>query len=426
MAEIGAAVGRGLPVRATVVGMCFAAIFVCYIDRVNISVAIIPMARDLGWSPSTQGLVLSSFYVGYLLMQIGGGRLADHFGGKLVLGLGVLCWSLFTILTPPAAFLGFSALLLARVGMGLGEAVTFPSVYNMIARWVPPTEKARAVGLATSGIPVGTVFALLVTPIIVQALGWEWAFYLFGAVGVLWFVAWQRLVTARPEEHDRIGAAELALLKEQPLPDGAEASTPLVHFLGNRATWAIIAAHFASNWTLYVVLSWLPKYVNEGLGVSFAAVGVVSMLPHVASLLFYNVWGTVADRMIAAGHSVTFVRKLMQSISAGGLAVCLLLIDFASGIWMAMGLLVMAKVLGAAAIGGYAVNHMDIGPRHAGTLMGISNTAGTLPGIIGVYVTGLILELTGSWALVFQVTAGVALVGLGIYLLLASGEKQFD
>ena len=130
--------------------------------------------------------------------------------------------------------------------------------------------------------------------------------------------------------------------------------------------------------------------------------------------------------MIAAGHSVTFVRKLLQSIAAGGLAVCLLLIEFASGLWEAMTLLILAKILGAAAIGGYACNHMDIGPRHAGTLMGISNTAGTLPGIIGVYVTGLILEWTGSWALVFQVTAGVALVGMVIYLLLGSGEKQFD
>jgi len=426
MAETNAGIRAGLPVRASVVAMCFAAIFVCYIDRVNISVAIIPMARDLDWSPSTQGLVLSSFYVGYLLMQIGGGRLADRFGGKLILGLGVLSWSLFTILTPPAAWLGFGALLLARVGMGLGEAVTFPSVYNMIARWVPPTEKARAVGFANSGIPVGTVFALVCTPLIVEQLGWEWAFYLFGGVGVLWFLAWQKLVTARPEEHPRIGPEELALLQGQHAADGEQTTPPLTHFLKNRAMWAIIAAHFCSNWTLYVVLSWLPKYVNEGLGVSFAAVGVVAMLPHVASLLFYNVWGNVADRMISAGHSVTFVRKLMQSIAAGGLAICLIAIDFTTGLWAAMTLLIVAKILGAAAIGGYAVNHMDIGPRHAGTLMGISNTAGTLPGIIGVYVTGLILELTGSWALVFQVTAGVALVGMVIYLLLASGEKQFD
>ena len=86
--------------RYTVVLMCFAATFVCYIDRVNISVAIIPMAEELNWDLETQGAILSSFYVGYLLMQVGGGFLADKFGGKMVLGLGVLIWSFFTIITP--------------------------------------------------------------------------------------------------------------------------------------------------------------------------------------------------------------------------------------------------------------------------------------------------------------------------------------
>ena len=91
-----------------------------------------------------------------------------------------------------------------------------------------------------------------------------------------------------------------------------------------------------------------------------------------------------------------------------------------------MGILCLGKVFSAAGIGGHSVNHMDIGPRHAGTLMGITNTAGTIPGIIGVYISGLILELTGSWALVFEVTAGVTLFGMIFYLLFASGEQQFD
>ena len=79
--------------------------------------------------------------------------------------------------------------------------------------------------------------------------------------------------------------------------------------------------------------------------------------------------------------------------------------------------------------GGHSVNHRDIGLRHAGTLMGITNTAGTILGIlgiVGVSVTGLILQYTGSWALVCQVTAGVSLFGMAFYLLFASGEKQFD
>jgi len=426
--------GRGLHAaqpfwksRYTIILMCFAATFVCYIDRVNISVAIIPMAQDLGWDVATQGAVLSSFYIGYLLMQIGGGRLADRFGGKLILGLGVLIWSVFTIITPAAAFMGLSALFLARIGMGLGEAVTFPSVYSLITRWFPTDEKSKAIALNASGIPIGTVFALIVTPLIVLHLGWEWAFYLFGAVGIVWYIAWQRLVTTLPQNHRGISSAELAHLESNAPASGTAAESPSIReFLKNKPLWAIIVAHFCNNWTLYVILSWLPKYVNEGLGVSFAAVGLVSMLPHVTSFFCLNIAGSLADRMIRQGMDVTYVRKLMQTIAFGGLAICLFLITTVDNVWAAIGILCLGKVFSAAGVGGHSVNHMDIGPRYAGSLMGITNTAGTIPGIVGVYVSGLILEFTGSWDLVFQVTAGVTLFGMIFYLLFASGEKQFD
>ncbi len=413
--------------RYTVIALSFAAVFVCYIDRVNISVAIIPMARDFGWSASTQGAVLSSFFFGYLLMQLGGGWLADRLGGKLVLGVGVLVWSLFTVITPVAALFGLSVLILARVGMGLGEAVTFPSIYSMYSRWIPAGDRSRAVAFTNSAIPVGTVFALLTTPLIVIHLGWEWAFYLFGMVGVVWFFAWQKLVSDLPEDHPTIGAGELAHIREHASASGkVQEAPPFGLFLRNRAMWALIVAHFCNNWTLYVILSWLPKFVNEGLGISFAAVGLLAMLPHVTSFLCLNIAGTIADRMIRSGMDTTVVRKLMQSIAFGGLAVCLLLVAEVESAWAAIGILCLGKVFSAAGTGGFQVNHMDIGPRHAGTLMGITNTAATIPGIVGVYVSGLILEMTGSWALVFQLTAGVTLFGMVFFLLFASGKRQFD
>jgi ACS family sodium-dependent inorganic phosphate cotransporter len=413
--------------RYTVVTMCFAAVFVCYIDRVNISVAILPMAEEFGWNATTQGAILSSFFIGYLLMQIGGGWLSDRFGGKLVLGLGVLIWSLFTILTPLAAMLGLMILFAARIGMGLGEAVTFPSIYSIYSRWIPTQEKSKAVAFTTSGIPIGTVFALLVTPIIVLQLGWEWAFYLFGLVGVIWYAAWQRWVTTLPVDHPHIGEEELQHIRANaPASDNLQQAPPMGTFLRNKALWAIIVAHFCNNWTLYVILSWLPKYVNEGLGVAFAAVGVVAMLPHVTSFLCLNIAGNIADRMINSGMDVTFVRKLMQTIAFGGLAMCLIAIGQVESAWAAIAILCLGKAFSAAGTGGYVVNHMDIGPRHAGTLMGITNTAGTIPGIVGVYVSGLILDLTGSWALVFEVTAGITLFGMVFYLLFARGDKQFD
>ena len=413
--------------RYTVIALSFAAVFVCYIDRVNISVAIIPMAKELQWSASTQGAVLSSFFFGYLLMQLGGGWLADRVGGKLVLGLGVLVWSLFTILTPVAALFGISVLILARVGMGLGEAVTFPSIYSMYSRWIPAQDRSRAVAFTNSAIPIGTVFALLTTPLIVIHLGWEWAFYLFGIVGVVWFAAWQKLMTDLPENHPTISAGELEHIRTHASASGRLQETPPFRlFLRNKAMWALIVAHFCNNWTLYVILSWLPKYVNEGLGISFAAIGAVSMLPHITSFLCLNIAGNIADRMIRSGMDTTLVRKLMQTIAFGGLAICLLLVAQVDSAWAAIGILCLGKVFSAASTGGFLVNHMDIGPRHAGTLMGITNTAATIPGIVGVYVSGLILELTGSWALVFQLTAAVTIFGGVFFLVFARGEKQFD
>ncbi len=414
------------PRRYTVVLLSFLAVFVCYIDRVNISVAIIPMAADLGWSRQTQGSVLSSFFLGYLLLQVAGGRLADRFGGKAVLAAGVLLWSLFTMLTPPAAQLGLTVLLVTRVLMGMGEAVTFPSIYTLYSRWVPLTERSRAVGLANSGIPLGTVFALLATPVIVQSLGWPWAFYLFGAVGVLWYLVWHVKVTAHPADHPRISAEELATIEDGTTPRRDADRVPWRALLSSSAVWAIIVAHFCNNWSLYVLLSWLPTFVNQGLGVDYAAVGWVTMIPHVASFLFLNVAGSVADRLIARGMDVGRVRKLMQTVGFGGIASALLVVGQVESAWMAIAVMTVGSALGAFVTGGFAVNHMDIAPRHAGTLMGITNTAGTIPGVIGVYVSGLILDVTGSWALVFQVAAGITLVGLVVFLLFASGKRMFE
>ena len=413
--------------RYALVGLGFAATFICYIDRVNISVAIIPMSAELGWSATTQGTVLSSFFVGYLLTQIAGGRLADRFGGKIVLAGGVLLWSLFTILTPPAAALGFAALLVVRIGMGLGEGVNFPAVYTLHARWIPVDERARSMALNNSGIPLGTVFALLVTPVVVAHLGWQWAFYLFGSVGLIWFVFWQTQTASAPHQHPRISPTELEHIRAHSTPAGDPGTAPpIAAFLKVPAVWAIIVAHFCNNWSLYVLLTWLPTFVNKGLGVDFASVGVFTMFPHIAYFIFLNVAGTVADTLIRRGIEVGRVRKLMQTIGFGGVAIALLIVGHVHSAPMAIVIMTLGNGIFAFTAGGFFVNHMDVAPRSAGTLMGITNTAATIPGIIGVYVSGLILDATGSWAIVFDVAAGVALFGLAFYLVFASGKKVFD
>jgi len=411
--------------RRTVVFLSFLAVFVCYIDRVNISVAIIPMAEDLGWSMQTQGTVLSSFFVGYLLLQIVGGRLADRFGGKIVLGAGVLLWSLFTILTPLAAMSGFAVLILCRILMGMGEAVTFPSIYSIYSKWIPLKERSRAIGFANSGIPFGTVFALVVTPYIVSAWGWQWAFYSFGLVGGVWWLAWHFSVTAKPQDHPDIESSELDELADLG-PNEASPPVPWRALLSSSAVWAIIVAHFCNNWSLYVLLSWLPTFVNKGLGVDYHSVGWLTMIPHLGSFLFLNIAGSIADRWIQSGMPILRVRRIMQSIGFGGIALSLSVVGYVESVALAIGIMAAGSCLGAFVTGGFSVNHMDIAPKYAGTLMGITNTAGTIPGIIGVFISGLILEMTGSWVIVFQVASGVTIFGLVFFLLFSRAEKLFD
>ncbi len=417
---------RYWPRRFTVLALSFAAIVICYVDRTNISVAIIPMAGEFGWDKTTMGIVLSAFFYGYFATQILGGWLADRFGGKIVLGTGVLVWSLFTVLTPPAAVAGFWPLLLARVGLGLGEGVTFPSVYSIVSSWTPAGERARAIGLNMSGVPVGTVVALVATPLITIHFGWPMAFYSFGALGLAWWALWQRRVTSTPGEHPTIAAHELAHIGTTADAPTVRHQVPWRRLLAHPAVWAIIVCHFCSNWGGFVLLAWLPTYLNQALGVDLAAVGLFAMVPFALSVTGINAAGWVADHLIRRGFSVTSVRKIMQTIGFGTSATLLLLIGGVTSAPIAIILMSVGAFFGAMAIGGFGVSHLDIAPRHAGVLMGLSNTAGTIPGVIGVTASGVILDATGSWALVFAVAAALYVAGLVVWLACASGERLFD
>jgi ACS family sodium-dependent inorganic phosphate cotransporter len=197
-----------LPRRYVIVALTLFGCLVAYTDRVNISVAAIAMKDHFGWSQTQKGLVLAAFFVGYLLFMFVAGLLANRFGGKRVIGYSVLAWSIFTLLTPPAATLSIVVLVAGRIGMGVGEAGMFPGTYELFGRWVPPTERARAVAFMTSGVPVGTLIGLTGSGWLVQRYGWAMPFYVFGSVGLLWLILWFRQVENDPAADPRLGAEE--------------------------------------------------------------------------------------------------------------------------------------------------------------------------------------------------------------------------
>ncbi len=415
---------RGWPRRYTVVLLYFLATVLCYVDRVSIGVAIIPISRRYGFAGGAQGLILSAFFWGYLWPQLAGGWLADRFGGRRVLGAGVAIWSLATLLTPWAASISFGVLFAARAVLGLGEGVNFPAIHSLTARWLLASERARSLSLNFSGMYLGTVLAFLASPAIIVALGWPALFFISGALGLAWVLVWMLKAADAPEDAARISAAELQLLTASRGAEARAGAIPWWKIAREKAVWAIVLAHFCSNFGFNILLLWLPTYLHHTFGVSIARLGIYSIVPWIASFAVVNSGGWISDAMIVRGFSATTTRKLLQSIAFGLGAIPLVLLPGAASPASAIALLTLSAAANGLGLSAYGVNHLDVGPNYAGVLMGITNTIASVPGIIGVAVAGLILQATGSFAAVFYLIAGVYVIGMAGYLRWASGERK--
>ena len=412
--------------------MSFLAVFICYIDRVNISVAIIPMQEQFGWSEAQTGIIFSIFYIGYVLTMILGGILADKYGGKTVLGVGVLLWSIFTMLTPFFAYNGFLALLFIRVLIGLGEGITFPSWHSLYARWIPFNERTRSIAITNSGISAGTIFGYVVAALIIASYSWEWVFYSFGMLGLIWFIFWHKNFTSDPQEHKHISSKELELIKSEAPADSKASKLPIPKLLTNLPFIAITVATFCNNWALFTFISYLPKYVNSpistgGLGIELdSAIFIIMILiPSIVSVLALISGGYLADSLIKKGFQVLRVRKTVNTIGFLGGATCLSMIPFQDSHISIIILLSFTNAFSGIAVGGFGVNHADLGPKYTGSIVGFAGGIGMIAAIISPLIAGIILEVTGSWILIFNICTAVLIFGGLFYLLFASASEQF-
>ncbi|MDC6460032.1 MFS transporter [Gammaproteobacteria bacterium] len=415
-----------IPIRFRLVFMSFLAVFICYIDRINISIAIIPMQEQFGWSEAQIGIIFSVFYAGYFISMALGGFLADKYGGKVVLGLGVLLWSLFTILTPVFSYNGFFALLFIRVLIGMGEGITFPSWHSLYAHWIPFKERTRVIAITNSGIPIGTIFAYIVSALIIASYSWEWVFYSFGALGLIWFFFWQRYIYAYPHQDKKITNKELTLIKNEAPADSTALTIPLSSLLRNLPFMSISVATFCNNWALFTFLSYLPKFVNSlGVSLDSSAFLLMILIPSIVSVAALISGGYLADYLIKNGYKVIKVRKTVNTIGFFGAAFCLFMVPLQESLISIIILLCITNLCTGIGAGGFGVNHADLGPNYTGTLFGIAGSIGMIAAIISPLVAGFILELTGSWSLIFHICSAVLIFGGAFYLIFASATKQF-
>ncbi|XP_031843952.1 major facilitator superfamily transporter 9 isoform X2 [Nomia melanderi] len=430
--------------RYVVAILAFFGFFTSYILRVNLSVAIVAMTADIekvddngntytekefNWDSKTQGLVLSSFFYGYLSTQLLGGWLGARIGGKRVFGLGIAATAFFTIITPPLVKISVYIFIALRIIEGICEGVTYPCIHAIWSQWAPPLERSKLATLAFSGSFLGTVFAMPVAGIMAEYLGWESIFYVFGAAGLVWFFLWWIIVKDKPEDDPYISEAELEYIKTSlgHTKTDEKITHPWKAMLTSPPVWAIIAAHFSENWGFYTMLTQLPTFMNDVLDFKLDKTGYLSALPYLAMTIVVQFSGHLADHLRAKKIlTTTQVRKLFNCgafIFQTIFMTCTAFIFTPTGVVFCI---TIAVGLGGFAWSGFGVNHLDIAPKHASVLMGIGNTIATLPGVVSPIITGYIVQnkSPGEWRIVFIIAGTVYLLGALIYGLYASGEKQ--
>ncbi|XP_034965498.2 sialin isoform X2 [Zootoca vivipara] len=437
----------------------FLGFFLLYALRVNLSVALVDMVesnasltkntssnvcedhsstpvvprnttgKKYPWDANTQGWILGSFFYGYIITQVPGGYLARQFGGKKLLGFGILGTAIFTLFTPLAADLGVGYLIAVRALEGLGEGVTFPAMHAMWSCWAPPLERSKLLSISYAGAQLGTVVSLPLSGLICFYMNWIYVFYIFGALGVLWFIFWMLIVSDTPETHKRISHAEkeyiLSSLTDQL---STQKSIPWEAILTSLPLWAIVVAHFSYNWTFYTLLTLLPTYMKEILRFDVQENGFLSALPYFGCWICIILSGQFADYLREKHNMPTVcVRKTFTLIGMIGPAVFLVAAGFIGCDYeMAVAFVTISTTLGGFSTSGYSINHLDIAPSYAGILLGITNSFGTIPGMVGPVVAK---ELThsntvGEWQTVFYIAAGINLFGAIFFALFSSGEVQ--
>lgn len=413
------------PKRWVIVLLCFSAFLLCNMDRVNMSIAILPMASEFHWSPTTVGLIQSSFFWGYLLTQIAGGIWADTVGGKAVLGFGVVWWSVATVLTPIAAKLGLPFLFIVRALMGIGEGVAMPAMNNILSKWVPVSERSRSLALVYSGMYLGSVTGLAFSPLLIHKFGWPSVFFSFGSLGTVWFAVWLSKAYSSPLDDPRLRPDEKKLILSSSVSKEPVKSIPWKLILSKPPVWALIVSHFCHNWGTFILLTWMPTYYHQVLKFNLTESGLFAVLPWLTMAVSANVGGWIADTLVRRGISVTVVRKIMQTIGFLGPAFFLTQLSHVGSPAMAVVCMACSQGTDAFSQSGLYSNHQDIAPRYSGVLLGLSNTAGVLAGVFGTAATGYILQ-HGSWDDVFKVSVGLYLVGTIIWNAFSTGEKIID
>lgn len=368
--------------------LLIAIILNCSMDRSAVSYAVLPIQQTFGLTNTQFGTLTSTFALGYLVMTLAGGFLADRWGVRRVLSFSVLMWSIAAILTGLSP--NFYMLLLSRLLLGLAEGPTFPAYTRFIATHLNLQWRVRAASWGLAAIPCALVIGSpLVSELIVH---WQWrlAFIFLGIGGALFSVLWFFIY------REPICIPNNTMISLNSSTDTLKNVSTLLknkHLLLNNA------AFFAYGCTIFFAFSWLPDYFEKSYQLDLSAVGWYASLPWMVSTVMMLFGGMLSDALWARFKSLYIARSLVISgsllLSVAGLFILITSSTFAWALW-GISLGVGACFMACPAF--YAIN-MDLAPDCPATSLGIMNVCFSLAGIISPPVIGFMIELTDNFFL---------------------------
>ncbi|XP_076030513.1 vesicular glutamate transporter [Oratosquilla oratoria] len=339
--------------------------------------------------------------------------------------------SFLNLLIPTASRIHSAAVMTVKVLQGLVEGVTYPACHGIWRNWAPPLERSRLATMAFCGSYAGAVLGMPLSAYLTSGVDWPAPFYFYGCCGIIWYFFWYWLAFEKPALHPTITDKERVYIEEslgkQELQLPTFSSTPWRSFLTSMPVWAIIVANIARSWTFYLLIISQPTYFKQVFNYEISKSGTISALPHLVMAIVVPFGGQLADYFRKNKIlSTTTVRKLFNCGGFGMEALFLLFVGFARTTSVAIPSLIIAVGFSGFAISGFNVNHLDIAPRYASILMGISNGCGTLSGMICPIVVGKLTphKSAREWQTVYVVASSIHFVGVVFYAIFASGELQ--
>ncbi|MCX6144742.1 MAG: MFS transporter [Ignavibacteriales bacterium] len=390
--------------RWAICALLFFATTINYVDRSVLGLLAPVLQKEIGWDEIDYGNIVAAFVAAYAIAMFFAGRFVDKVGTKIGFSVSIVVWSIAAMGHALAkSVFGFGV---ARFALGLGESGNFPSSIKAIAEWFPKKERALATSLFNSGANVGALVVPLVVPWIALTWGWRAAFIFTGLLGFIWLVFWLWLYEV-PERHKKVSRAELEYIRsdqDEIVPE----EIPWLSLLKYRQTWAFIVGKFLTDpfWWFYIY--WLPKFLNERYGLELAHVGLPLITIYTMTSVGGIGGGWLSGAFINAGWEINKGRKTVMLICAL-LIVPIVFVPNVS-LWWAVFLLGLAT----GAHQGWSTNLFttvsDMFPKKAvGSVVGIGGMAGSVGGILIASATGYILQITGSYTILF-VMAGSAYV----------------